>query len=342
MEAVNQRTLEKQRHARSEDADEEEKEEPLGTTRESRGEYEEENECPDCDTSNLKHDYQRGELVCDDCGLVVVKNFVDTGPEWRSFSMEEWKGRARTGAPMNVMQHDKGLSSIIGNDRTDLNGGHLSSKKRLRFNRLRGWHRKTRRSSAIERNLAIALGEIDRMASQLDIPTPVKEDASMLYREAAKKELVRGRSIEGISGSTLYIAARQHGVPRTLDEVVSVARISKKKLARAHRYVVDELDVKLPPTKPVEYVPRFCSKLGLSQFVVNEAEKMLKAVETAPFTYGKAPSSITAAAIYGAASKCGEHVTQEDVAYAAGTTEVTIRNRFKDMVEVLDEAGEGL
>jgi len=38
-------------------------------------------ECPECNSKHLAQDYDRGELVCEECGLVVDDQYVDEGPE---------------------------------------------------------------------------------------------------------------------------------------------------------------------------------------------------------------------------------------------------------------------
>ena len=78
-----------------------------------REETEEIEVCPECGSHHLVRDYERGELLCEDCGLVLDDQFIDQGPEWRAFDVEQGEKRARTGAPMTYTIHDKGLSTEI-------------------------------------------------------------------------------------------------------------------------------------------------------------------------------------------------------------------------------------
>ena len=50
---------------------------------------------------------------------------------------------------------------------------------------------------------------------------------------------------------------------------------------------------------------------------------------------GKDPMSLCAALLYVLCKKNRQDVTQADIAKAAGTTEVTIRKRFKDLEAIL-------
>ena len=154
--------------------------------------------CPECGSHHLVRDYERGELLCEDCGLVLDDQFIDQGPEWRAFDVEQGEKRARTGAPMTYTIHDKGLSTEISWKNKDSYGKSIPTRNRAQLYRLRKWQRRIRVSNATERNLAFALSELDRMASAMGLPRNVRETAAMIYRKAVNKNLIRGRSIEGV------------------------------------------------------------------------------------------------------------------------------------------------
>uniref|UniRef100_UPI0025E884F6 TFIIB-type zinc ribbon-containing protein n=1 Tax=Methanohalobium sp. TaxID=2837493 RepID=UPI0025E884F6 len=208
--------------------------------------------CPECGSINLEKDYERAELVCSDCGLVVDAELVDEGPEWRAFDSNQQMNRARVGAPMNYAIHDKGLSTVIDWRNRDSYGQSISSKNRAQLYRLRKWQRRIRVSNATERNLAFALSELDRMASALGLPRTVRETAAVVYRKAVDKNLIRGRSIEGVAAAALYAACRQCSVPRTLDEIGEVSRVSRIEIGRTYRFISRELSLKLMPTSPID------------------------------------------------------------------------------------------
>ncbi len=293
-------------------------------------------ECPECGSRNLEHDYGRAELVCADCGLVVDAEFVDQGPEWRAFDHDQRMKRSRVGAPMTYTIHDKGLSTMIDWRNRDSYGKSISSKNRAQLYRLRKWQRRIRVSNATERNLAFALSELDRMASALGLPRTVRETAAVVYRKAVDKNLIRGRSIEGVAAAALYAACRQCSVPRTLDEIGEVSRVSRKEIGRTYRFISRELSLKLMPTSPIDYVPRFCSGLTLKGEVQSKSVDILRQASEKELTSGRGPTGVAAAAIYIASILCGERRTQREVADVAGVTEVTIRNRYKELAEELD------
>jgi transcription initiation factor TFIIB len=290
--------------------------------------------CPKCGSTNLTRDYKRGELICNDCGL--EEDFIDHGPEWRAFDSDQREKRARTGAPMTYTIHDKGLSTMIDWKNRDAYGKSIPTRNRAQLYRIRKWQRRVRINDATERNLAIALSALDRMASSISLPRTVRETAAMIYRKAALKKLARGRSIEGITAAALYAACRQCHVPRTLNEISNVAHISRKKIGRTYRYVSRELGLKLLPTSPEDYISRFCSELKLSSDVHAKTLEILQEAAHRELTSGRGPTGIAAASLYIASVLCGERRTQREIADIAGVTEVTIRNRYKEIAKKLD------
>jgi transcription initiation factor TFIIB len=302
------------------------------TEDEAESERESTTGCPECG-GKLAADSEHGETVCRDCGLVVEEDEIDRGPEWRAFDSAEKDQKSRVGAPTTNMMHDKGLSTNIGWQDKDAYGNQLSNRQRRKMQRLRTWNERFRTRDSKERNLKQALGEIERMASALGLPENVRETASVIYRRALSENLLPGRSIEGVSTAALYAAARQAGVPRSLDEVERVSRVDKMELTRTYRYIIRELNLEVKPADPESYIPRFISDLELSDEVERRARDLIEDARNAGVLSGKSPVGLAAAAVYAAALLCNEKVTQNDVSEVADISEVTIRNRYKELLE---------
>lgn len=289
--------------------------------------------CPECDGN--PHESAEGETVCDDCGLVLADRRIDHGPEWRAYTAEERDARARVGAPTTGTRHDRGLTTEIGRGDRDAAGRTLSPERRRRVERLRTWHQRIRTVRSGERNLRFALSELDRMASALGLPRPVRETGAVVYRRALAEDLIRGRSIEAVVTAALYVACRQAGVPRSLAELTTVSRVEKREVARAYRHLSGTLGLELAPVDPASYLPRFCSRLGLSAVTRAKAAEVLSVAAEAGHCSGRSPTGCAAAAVYTAAMLCGEKRTQAEVGAVAGVTEVTIRNRYHEQVAAM-------
>ncbi|MFC4988798.1 MULTISPECIES: transcription initiation factor IIB [Saliphagus] len=304
------------------------------TEEEQAGEQE---HCPECG-GRLVSDDEHAETVCTDCGLVVEEDEIDRGPEWRAFDASEKDEKSRVGAPTTNMMHDQGLSTNIGWQDKDAYGKSLSSRQRQKMQRLRTWNERFRTRDSKERNLKQALGEIDRMASALGLPENVRETSSVIYRRALEDDLLPGRSIEGVATASLYAAARQAGTPRSLDELASVSRVDKMELTRTYRYIVRELGLEVKPADPESYLPRFVSDLDLSDETERMARDLLDSARDEGVHSGKSPVGLAAAAVYAAALLTNEKVTQNEVSGVASISEVTIRNRYKELLEASETA----
>ncbi|MBI5065593.1 transcription initiation factor IIB [Candidatus Woesearchaeota archaeon] len=288
--------------------------------------------CSECGATDLFIDREKGEVICRECGLVVEDKMIEFGQDHREFESDSGEvSRRRTGAPMTYTQFDQGLGTEVG-QKSDL--AVLDAKDRNRFYKLRKWQ--YRISTAIERNLKLALAELKRVSSFLKLPKSVEEEAAMIYTQAVQRGLVRGRSMESVVAGALYAACRRHEVPRTLDELSEVSNIEKKEIGRTYRFVTRELGISILPSNPADYIARFATSLALSPNTQTKAVEILEQAQREELTSGRGPTGIAAAALYVAALMNGEKRTQREVADVAGVTEVTIRNRYKELIEKLE------
>ncbi|MFW9783368.1 MAG: transcription initiation factor IIB [Candidatus Heimdallarchaeota archaeon] len=295
----------------------------------------ESNLCSECG-NNIFFDENRGLIVCEECGLVHSEKYIDRGPEWRAFDADQKKKRTRTGAPMTYMIHDKGLSTMIDWKNRDIFGKEIPAKLRGQIYRLRKWQSRIRVSDATERNLTFALNELDRMASNLELQKNLRECAAKIYRDAVEAHLIRGRSIEGVAAASLYAACRMFKVPRTLNEIAEVARVDKKEISRSFRFISNELELNLNPTKPIDFLTRFISELELTTECQKMAKTIIRMAERRGLTSGRGPTGVCAAAIYASSILKNERRTQRSIARVSCVTEVTVRNRFSELVENLN------
>jgi len=295
-----------------------------------------ERSCPEC-SGSIVRDEEHGEKTCKQCGLVLDERRIDRGPEWRAFDSNERDEKSRVGSPTTGLIHDKGLSTKIGWQDKDANGQTVADRKRARLQRLRTWDERYRVKDAQERNLKQALGEITRMSCALDLPDFVEETAATVYRQGVDKDLLVGRSIEGMATAALYAAARQHGTPRPLWKFSEVSRVEKARIRRAYRYTSRELGLRIEPADPLEYVPQFASTLGISDEATRQAQDLLVTAKTEAIHSGKSPAGLAAAAIYASSHLTNEQLTQETVSNRTNISKVVIRKRYQELLDVYEE-----
>ncbi len=174
-----------------------------------------------------------------------------------------------------------------------------------------------------------------RLGEALDLPNNVLETASIIYRKAVRKRLIRGRPIRGMTVASIYLACRRCGLVRTLGEMAQASGINRKEVGRYYRTLVKKLEYSVPSVRAQGYVTRVCTELDIHGKAEEAAYKILGAAKKLRLTSGRGGKSVAAAATYIASTVSGARRTQREVAEVVDVTEVTIRNRYKEMMKRL-------
>ena len=288
--------------------------------------------CPECGSTNLVLDSEMGEYVC---GLVIEENIPSQEAEWRAFTPQERDARARAGTPTKYSHYDKGLSTIIRVEK-DAFGRPLSPKVKQQMWRLRRWQTRSKVHASQSRNLMLAMSELQRLSEILYMPSSVHDMAAIIYRKTLNEGLVRGRSIEGMVAGALYAAIRFTKLPRTLKEIAEASQRTQKEIARSYSVIVRNLEMRMPIDDPTYYVTKVAEKAKVSSEVEGLAIKLIGEAKKKYATTGKDPSGLAAAILYLSARMLKEKVTQSRLAKAANVTEVTVRNRKRDLMKSLN------
>jgi len=294
--------------------------------------------CPEC-RSSLIDDVQNGEIICSGCGVVVADQIADYGPESKGSSLEEKMKLARATGQTTYSQHDLGITTEISMSTKDFSGKSINTEIANQMHNLRKWQQRVRVSSPRERRLANVLAKIGEACNSLSLTKNVLETASMIYRNLDDKMDVKGKSVASISAATIYMACKQCEVVRSLDEICQGLCAQKevkakvKLAARYYRTMVMEMG---NFTAPIITMDKYISKIAnLSKTDVRVERLALEIAEKTKnnsIADGKAPNGIAAAYLYVASVLLGQNVLQRDVSSIAGVTEVTIRNRCKEIL----------
>jgi transcription initiation factor TFIIB len=290
-------------------------------------------QCSECG-GRLVEDQSTKELHCEECGVVAETSNIDHGPEWRNFDDET--NRSRVGAPLTETIHDRGLSTEISWEDKDGYGNTLAPKQREKMGRLRKWNKRFKTKDHKDRDLRKATTEILRMTSALGLPDSVSETASVIYRRASSEDLIKGYAIEAIASAALYISTRAEGIPRTFEEIGAVSRVNIKRIRRAQTRLRRELNIKLEPAEPAEYIPRYASKIDANHEIQREAIRLSE--EFTNSTHGHDPSNVAAAALHTASLQNDQYITQLEVEKACETSAPTLRRITKLLIDLDPES----
>jgi transcription initiation factor TFIIB len=280
-------------------------------------------------------DLDSGEIVCSKCGIVISDKIQDMRQEWRDFAnSEDTKDRRRTEMPTSLASHDMGLYTVIGRGRKDARGHVLDASMRSTVGRLRRWDLRTQAST--NRNLITAFNQLNILKDKLGLPDSIIEKTAYIYRKARGRGLVRGIETSSASAAALYLACRQDGTPRTLNEICMISNIKRKAVSRQYRDMVIELDMRIPAVDPIKCITRITNQINLNPKVKQKAINIINAATKSGISAGKNPMGLAASILYISCMINGCKIGQTVFAQTAGVTEVTIRNISKDLRNRLD------
>jgi len=269
----------------------------------------------------IKHmvimDNETGELFCQNCGIVQGMTEFDV----LSFPY---------GNRTSVRLYDMGLPSFVSKSNRDASGKSLNYKTISSMNRIRLWDSRSKIKNSSEKNLRIALLEIEKLKEKLFLSDIVVERSAYLYRKSANSELIRGRSIKGMVGACVYVACREMDISRTINELSYNLQIPKKSLTKNYRLLLQNLSLKILTPDPVHRIIKIANNLELSENTKRESIKIFDRLKKHDLVSGKNPESIASTVIYMASILTSENISQKKISEISGISTVTIRNHYKE------------
>jgi transcription initiation factor TFIIB len=312
-------------------------------------------ECSECG-ANLIQDHSKGEYICESCGCVVMDQVEDFGRESNATDFEEKSKNTRASGSTSYALHDYGLRTEIAYGSKDYAGKSIDYQMAETMNNIRKWHIRSRIVSPQERRLSNVLTKINETCAALSLPKLLVETSAVLYRNFESSCEAKGKSIACMAAATIYLACKKCSVVRSLEEIVEATGLTDRdrsgvKLAsKYYRLMVMEMGVFTEQAAaPIDIAPHpsqaqaltlaidhYISKLANMAKIETKVERL--AIDIAHKTDdhlladGKAPNGLAAAYIYIASILVGVNILQRDVSSLSGVTEVTIRNRCKDIL----------
>ena len=295
--------------------------------------------CSACESS-LIDDIANGEIICSGCGIVVAEQMEDHGPEVKSTRLEDKMKLARATGQTTYSQHDLGIATEISMGSKDFSGKSINSEIASQMNNIRKWQKRVRISSSRDRRLSNVLAKISEVSQNCSLPKNVVETASKIYRSLDSKHIqVKGKSVLSISAAVIYLACKQCAIVRSLEEIIQAttpmkeAKAKVKLASRYYRTLVMELGTVTAPVLTMDkYISKIANMTNTDTRVERLALEIAVKTKNRSITDGKAPNGIAAAYLYVSSILLGQSILQRDVSSVSGVTEVTIRNRCKEIL----------
>ena len=252
--------------------------------------------CPECNNEQIISEGD-GIMSCVSCSLVF-----DSGPQWMKYN------------PSNRTKKQGQTANTYTNAGTVLK-----------------WQTEVRSKVSLGKNILLASEEINRISELLKFDNKIIESGLEIFSSSSKKGIVRGRSTLKVAAASVFTACRMNNLPITLHEIANICSLNRNELSKLHRLIKRKLKLKINISSSINFLPKFTKKLALPKNVETEAKEIIRFVEESEYRQGISPIALLGASIYLACKKTKVRRSQLEIAKTLGTSEVTLRNRAKEI-----------
>ena len=295
-------------------------------------------ECQNCKGKSVVFDHGTGEKICSGCGIVLsvereyIDPLLDTNTNLSNMNL---------GTPSSLAHHDKNLSTMISYSNVDADGVAISVDQRSAIQRMRRWNKISNNNRSYHRNLKNAFAVLIRIKDKLSLSETIIEKSAYYYRKILDQNLIKGRSIRGFVVACVYVSCREMNVPRTIEEIAEISNTDKIFAGKCYRLLVRKLKVRLPSIDSTSHLARIANNAGISERILRHAVQMMSQIKDDPISFGKDPSAIAVAVVYGACLDKGEKTSPSRISLAGNVSVVTLRKRFLDIKKIFPQIPNG-
>ncbi|UZJ56794.1 hypothetical protein CBS101457_006114 [Exobasidium rhododendri] len=293
--------------------------------------------CPDCkvDPPNLVEEFASGDVVCGDCGLVVGDKIIDTRSEWRTFANEEGDDPSRVGSANNPLMD--GLTEQLDTRIGNRDGGTGVARD---LQRAMG-----RGAGTSNRIILDAFQDIQSKCDIIHLPRTVSETAKTMFKQVEQDQILRGKKTDAIIAAAIYCACKTNKVPRTFREICQLTSVSQKLIGKCFKemqsaYGLNQIEAgsdSVAATNAVDLIGRYCNHLGLEMAIIRCTEDIATIIRDRGILAGRSPITVAAACIYMTTRLMGMDQSAKTISRAAGVSDVTIKNSYKNLLEFKSE-----
>lgn len=279
-----------------------------------------------------------GFMTCKNkkCGK-IHKDITNNNAEWRYFGDEGGgEDQTRCGMPINPLLRESSFGCKV------LNGRYSQEMRKIR--QYTEWQSMPYK----EKSQYDEFQYITTLASNSGLPRIIIDGALLYYKKISEHKTYRGLNRDGIIAASVYIACRINSYPRTAHEIALMFYLDNASATRGCKNaisIINEIETdmeqnektKLCMTKPISFIPRFCSKLGLNDELCKLCEFVAMRVEKTNMIPENTPNSIAAGIVFFIIYLCGASVSKSDVSTETEVSEVTINKCYKRLEQHKDE-----
>jgi len=202
---------------------------------------------------NCEHELvvDEGQNVCKNCGI-VFDQVIDEGAEWRNYEDNKGDDQCRTGFTTSELLPESSYGSIV-----SFKGIHAGSPMKS-IQRLSCWSL----SSNSQRSWMGIFDAIQLSCSHAGLPKAIILDACALYKQLEDAQKVRGETRRSMMGAAVFVACRNHNVPRSHEEIAKLFTVNIRSLCKAIPHFM-QTDNSVLQTQ-IGIAERLCATLNLN------------------------------------------------------------------------------
>ena len=220
--------------------------------------------------------------------------------------MDNSTNLARASGQTTYSQHDLGITTEISIESRDFSGKKINSEVASQMHNLRKWQQRVRVSTSRDRRLTNILTKISNICQSCSLSENVLETASVIYRSLDGKNIeVKGKSVVSISAAVVYMACKQCGVIRSLEEIIQgvcqpkEVKPKTKLASKYYRTLVMELGTVTTPAVTIDkYISKIANMTNTDVRVERLALEIAEKTKNRNLSDGKSPNGVAAAYLY--------------------------------------------
>lgn len=166
--------------------------------------------------------------------------------------------------------------------------------------------------------------EAEKLVNTYNLPEKIVHRAWDLC-SLVSGEVINETSLKTKIMGALYIACRQYGCEKNLEEFAQLSGVSTQELRKMYWYFIQKLGIRLQAGHPIEYLPLLVSALSIGEQTQLKALELLERIETSEKMKHRHSKGIAAAALYAATLLNNEQRSQREIGDILEITETAIR-----------------
>jgi transcription initiation factor TFIIB len=264
------------------------------------------------------------------CSILYTNTF-DQSPEWKFFNNDDKVDPSRCGNPINPLLQESSFSGKI------LCGPNSSNEMR----KVGQWT-KWKSMPHKEKSLNDEFQYITIIARNSGINEIFINHATHIYKDLLDQKMFRGINRDSIKASSIYMACRLNGYPRTAYEISKIFNIDRAVansgcsiasdlMHNIERSIEPSLKLEICSITPLTFIERYCCHLNFEEKYILLAKFIVNELENNNIIHDNNPQTITSGIILFISIHFNLNIKKNDIKDISGVSPVSMTKVLKKL-----------